>query len=504
MDHQEPLDEAPRPAAPGFGPPPPGYGPVTPPPAPPVSAAPYGYPAPPPIAAPYQPTAPTAPVPAPAEARPSRRGLLTGLVAGGLVAVGAGTVFALNGSKPKPSPQPVPPNGTASPSASGSAAASASASTGRAPGQPPQPIWTFEAPGQMQPYLAVAGGTLLVVGSELTALDAATGRQKWDFRKLNPALVGPGVSPIALGRAQVVLNTGDIFNPALTCLDLATGGTVWDTTAPPTLVVSQFLGYNDKTLFVLASRAPNGGKWADMPGGTVGDPVVAALDCVNHKILWALPRQKGAKDSLPLLITDTRFIYTDDKGSLVVRDITSGQQLWSAGGSTSKTAVSGHPVIVGDTVYVGDPDAPGQGRDLTPGYLRAFDLATGAPKYQNQSWTKLLVPEPATADGRLYVWNASGLAEVDPATGAARWTTKGDPSATVSNYGMKIAGPTIFTWPEPHDSPTVNALDRATGAARWTYRSNLTTSYASNWSAAAGNDRLYLALDSHVLALPAV
>ncbi|MFJ9842377.1 PQQ-binding-like beta-propeller repeat protein [Kitasatospora sp. NPDC101155] len=432
-----------------------------------------------------------------AEPRPHRRELLIGL-ASGVLAVGVGgTIWALRGSPAQPAAQPAPPTSTGTRVPTASASATASAPATRAAGQPPQPVWTFEAPGQNQPHLVAAGSTLLVVGSELTALDPATGQQQWDFRKLWPMFDYLGASPVTLGRTQVVASSGE---RSLTCLDLATGGTVWQAAPPPTLTVGQFLGYDDKILYVLAKQAPNGGAWADMPSGTKGDPVIAALDCVNQKTLWTLPLHLSTRDSLPLLVTASRFIYTDGQGSLVVRDIASGQQLWSAG-DPGDGAMSGFPVIIGDTLFAGDPEI--QNPRHRNGYVRAFDLATGAPKYQGRSWPDLENPYVEAADGQLYLWNPDRVTAVDPATGTVRWARRSD-AHFISNSGFRVAGPTVFTWPLPRDSPTITAIDRADGTDRWTYRANVQASFYSLWSAAADSDRLYLALDNQVLALPAV
>jgi outer membrane protein assembly factor BamB len=122
-------------------------------------------------------------------------------------------------------------------------------------------------------------------------------------------------------------------------------------------------------------------------------------------------------------------------------------------------AVSGTPLVDGDTVYVGGSD----------GKLRALAVATGKVRWTYDAKEELGTL-PSLAGGTLYVASLQDTVfAVDASTGAWKWhhrrTTAGAGKFTVRGAARAIAsGGTVFA---AYSDGNVAALDGETGAPRW-------------------------------------
>lgn len=134
----------------------------------------------------------------------------------------------------------------------------------------------------------------------------------------------------------------------------------------------------------------------------------------------------------------------------------SGAILWEV---QTGAAVTGTPLVDGDTVYVGGSD----------GKLRALALASGKVRWTYDAREELGTL-PSLAGGTLYVASLQDTVfAVDARSGAWKWQYRRAPPAT-GKFTIRgaaravVSGGTVFA---AYSDGHVAALDAATGAPRW-------------------------------------
>lgn len=295
----------------------------------------------------------------------------------------------------------------------------------------------------------IADGRIFTIDSAATLVATGTdGARLWSFDmtpkgdKSNDAS-GGGLA-LAEGKLFVTNGFGRLY-----AIDPASGEVLWEQRLGAT-------GSGSPTVF----------------GGLVyvisGDDLAWALDTDTGRIEWQLSSTPDVNNlqvpSAPA-ITDKFVIFGFGSGEVQAAFRKGGLRFWDAGvqgrrvgrALSSVGDISGDPVVVGNTVYVGNHS----------GRLVALDLDTGVRK-----WT---VEEGALspvwpAGGSLFLVNEQNqLIRLDAATGDAIWAKrlpdfiKPKPKRQVrryGHYGPVIAGGTL--WVASSDG-TLNGFDPTSG-----------------------------------------
>lgn len=184
------------------------------------------------------------------------------------------------------------------------------------------------------------------------------------------------------------------------------------------------------------------------------------------------PPELAVADSWPVANGDlgsTRSVLDSPITGATVTDL---EVAWEAElpGSAQMGVAAVNPVVVGDTVYVGD---------LTTS-VRAFDLATGTVRWEvvhqgsmfgpggvAVGWGLVFAPATAAGSGR-----ATHLAAYDAADGTRRWSTElagegGQINMAPVAHGGRVYVGTVGFAPGSHG--TLYALDAADGQVLWSF-----------------------------------
>ena len=280
--------------------------------------------------------------------------------------------------------------------------------------------WQFRAKGAIASDVAVAADLVLAPSDDgiLHALDLTAGTERWSYPAAAP-MRGPFV---AEGRVYVA--DGDVIVHALS---LADGKVVWS--AAERLALPSDLAVIGGRLYV----------------GTQ-DGMVLALSTADGSVAWRTPLGKAAIHT-PAISGNAVAISTDAR-ELAVLDPTTGTTRWRV---PAGSASVGTPVISGTTVYLG-------GTDAIDGQLAAYDLATGAERWQIEQ--NIYSPSLSGVFG--YTGSAVGrVTAIDLASGAEKWVAQ----FTGTVRAPAIAGNIVYLGLEREHR--VVALDGATGGELW-------------------------------------
>ncbi|MBO2464726.1 outer membrane protein assembly factor BamB family protein [Actinomadura violacea] len=305
-----------------------------------------------------------------------RRAFLKAGAAAGAVAVlagaaAAGTVLARGHGSPK------------------KAAAGTSPSAASTPATPPDAVQVWQHDIGTDPFggIAVADGMLLISADDgrLIALDARTGKQRWQHKK-------SGRDGGAAGWRTPVASGGVLYvgwpdtDGTLYAYDVKTGKERWRTVLPGD------------------PREPGAG------GGLVvvdaGDLV--ALRASDGSRRWH--RNVGnVQDVTPAVAGGA--VFTADASTVYALDAGDGHVRWRHHiGSGGDQYARNSPVASGGMVFCGSGDAT----------LVALDAASGAERWHFLGGTA--VGDPAVAGGAVFVGDGSGnMNALDARTGATRW-----------------------------------------------------------------------------------
>lgn len=209
----------------------------------------------------------------------------------------------------------------------------------------------------------VAGGGLIYAmdsGSQVTAVSAASGAPAWSVDVTADFDRGGGTAGGGLayhdGRLYVSTVSGE-----LVVLDAKTGGVIWR-----------------KRLDVPAAGAPaveGNSVYVVLRNGTAW-----AMDAADGKIRWqgaGTPSQSGVVGGGAPAVAGDRVILPFESGDVSAYFARSGQQLWASGVGgervgrpyASFSEVTGDPVVVGNTVFVGTSGGRTAAIDMTSGQV---------------------------------------------------------------------------------------------------------------------------------------
>jgi len=337
--------------------------------------------------------------------------------------------------------------------------------------------------------LAAAGTTvadgLVLAGADdgrLHALDARTGRQRWQLR-----LGGPIRTRATVFDGVAVLQADD---GVLYAVSTATGEELWRV----------------RVAEKPADRRPFSGPTSryDRFGSDVVQVTrrlylgthegrVLCLDAATRVLLWEF-RCGDAVLAAPAVAAGRVFVGSYD-GHVYALDAETGQLVWKH--DTRKPVVS-TPAVADGRVIVGS-----RSYDLV-----ALDMAAGTPVWQRYLWFSWVESSPVVRDGVVYVGSSDAAAvfAFDAATGAPRWKTDvwgwawGEPAVTARRVLVGTAGQRGY--PVPHRGAVV-ALDRETGRPVWqfTVEAGDVETYGFTGSPAVAAGRVFFAgLDGRVYA----
>lgn len=257
-----------------------------------------------------------------------------------------------------------------------------------------QRLWKSKVTKQELTAGVEAGEGIVVIGNrkgELFALDQATGSQKWSA-KLSGAILSPSL--IQSGRVITIANDGTVF-----AHDAVTGQQVWAYKLPNV----QFslrgqpapVRLDERTVVVASANA-----------------YVYALD-----VLSGVPRfqrrvavSDGRSDIQRLIdvvgdpvVAGQYLVTTSFQGQVTTTDLTTQRVVWSEDASSTNSAE-----VSGDKVFVSTAD----------GKLKAYNLATGEPLWQNEELLNRQLSNPVMLGQNLVVGDLDGVIHlIDPNTG---------------------------------------------------------------------------------------
>jgi len=324
------------------------------------------------------------------------------------------------------------------------------------PAQPTLPapvIWRVPAGNSVITPPALADGLLVYLTSEsqVIAVDAATGAQKWS-QSLNVS--NDAHRPLAVTNGVVfaddtVLDNIGTDRHEVVALDLHTGAILWQTPQSPAanafflyppVAANAVVYYESETgpggRQLTAADARTGNVYWQSPfTGTAlaGDPAIdGALLYVPIDHAAAADSNSFTTDLVGLDATTGARRWLVEMGSLAAHILAAGGgkvfattadgTCWAIDGSTGQVAWKfkfddsqpAPPLLAGDTLYFGDS----QGR------LYALDAATGAKRWV-ATVGRNLWRRPAVAGGRVYIGTSDGyLAALEAASGSVVWKTQ--------------------------------------------------------------------------------
>lgn len=200
-------------------------------------------------------------------------------------------------------------------------------------------------------------------------------------------------------------------------------------------------------------------------GGNVGEVAFGA-----SSLAWFTPDPVGGWTMVPLLNGSHVYFERDLQvgggqviapAEIIALDRATGEEAWHSPMTTAENA------------------AMAGGRlGAVWGSLSIFDPANGARLHTYRFGETSLNGNVASDGARFYTATHDGHAvAVDPATGAAAWTTDLAGGESTAGFGVAVSGEAVavtlkhFAAAQPdRDSGFVAVLDRATGAVRWRTR----------------------------------
>ena len=405
---------------------------------------------------------------------PRRRAVLGAVGASVVVLAGGGTALALSGGR-KPDPKPAP-----GPTASGGSASPTGYPT-RAPGVPPQPLWTYQGSslndGSVLPYQ----GKLLVSGDKVVAVDARSGKQLWQGPQTGSAFAYP---PFAVGGGYLVTLPNDALGEVV-AVNPETGAEVWRTKLPERDAFNFFVAADDTHAYYLGEEYPLDSKGQPVIDSTLPNTSrIFALDLHFRTIVWQQPRKATASDFVAGSVSGKYLIYTNDTNNVVVRDTARGTQLWSGDFGTKDFQTQVEPLVSEGVLYVGGPE------------LLGFRISDGKQV--------LSIPNsggsfdtPAMADGVLFTVDHpdGNVVALSATNGARKWVCPMRDGTASS--AMVVIGETLFA-ASFVGSDGIYAIDTATGKILWNYQDG----QDDDWWLSTDGQVLYAVHGDRVYALP--
>jgi outer membrane protein assembly factor BamB len=188
----------------------------------------------------------------------------------------------------------------------------------------------------------------------------------------------------------------------------------------------------------------------------VRDGEVIAFAAGSGKVVWR--RTIGPSESSPLVVGDTVYLG-DWRGVVYALDRRTGRTRWTF---RTDGEVKGAPALAGGTIYVGSYDS----------HVYALSARTGRLRWKASAQQRLgsrgtFYATPAIAYGRVYIGATDGkMYSFGAGTGKLRWSygTGGYVYGSAAVWKQRILVGSYSGW--------FYAFDAATGAVRWRFHAN--------------------------------
>ncbi|MQS16841.1 serine/threonine-protein kinase [Streptomyces kaniharaensis] len=394
--------------------------------------------------------------------RSRRAVLLGGAAALAAVAAGGAAAWRLGGGTGSAASGPSSSGPAASGAASPEGAVSRPPSQSPGPDGAPKPIWTYDAIGALNARPLVTGGTVLLGGDSVFALDGATGKERWWVRDASTYQLAAAHGTVFFAFA------GDLAG-----YDLKSGAQRWRYTATATSP-TQLLGADEHGVYALADRGAN------LHG-------VAGFSPETGAVSWFSERRTAPNPGVSSLTAPDHVLYGDDKGNLVCRSTADGREVWSV----STGASLGYPMFCdGERVYCAYRQRGLQALQLADGKR----LWSVEPPADGQG----AYTPPTVADGVVYATVADTEVHAFRANSGEKLWSCGLPEGTVALVPAQVVARTLVV---PTGGTTgLYAIDTGTGRIRWNFRTGSDSSH--DWQLTTDGERLIAQHGATVYALP--
>jgi tripartite motif-containing protein 71 len=287
----------------------------------------------------------------------------------------------------------------------------------------PVTIWRFQASGPCETAPAAVGDTVYAAcgSGVLSALDRATGEERWTFDTQSQVGGGPTVHQ---GIVVLVDVDGRLYG-----VDAQTGEQRWV----------------DEGSFNGAPVAQDG---LILTGGF--DGYLRAIDIATGQERWSYLIEAGGEAKNPAVGDGIVYSGSIANGFTAV-DLQTGALIWNAETDGIET---GTAVVANGVAYIGSaPGAP-------QGFLNAYDAATGVLLWSSDE----PIFSPAVKDGAGFAGSADGpVTAIDLATGEVLWqVTVGGVARPAS-----VAGDVVYM--NSDGDQAIYAFDTATGDQLWKF-----------------------------------
>ncbi|MBZ4321980.1 protein kinase domain-containing protein [Streptomyces huiliensis] len=409
-----------------------------------------------------------------APATPSRRRLVTALVAGGVTVAAAGGTGAWwflrgDGKGEALKADPAPP----AQSWDAKLLKAGEYEEGRPPAELWGPVRTFSfAPAP----LPVRGLVIAMTMDGLAAFDVRDGKLKWQAKSEQYGRFA--------GRSGIVATPFD--RGRLVGLDAATGDERWSADVD----ADHVLAMDDTTVyFVDGARAMRPGR-------------LGAFDLRSRTVRWAVPhpdREPSHSEAALTVPARNRLIVHGQDGGVHALDTATGRTVWkTAQRPYAHEAVQ--PAVRGDLVYLGGKTLAAHRLEngeevwsLPSASYQVSDTVSGG-KTSLQGWSGPLV------DGDfLYAVDTPRLYCLDRRTGKTLWTHQLNADAYPPLTPPTVQGRTLW-FATGGSSGAARALDKRSGRPLWSYTWR---GSVSPWLVGSGN-RVFLSADGSLTAMPVV
>lgn len=209
--------------------------------------------------------------------------------------------------------------------------------------------WTFTMHDNGYAAVSIVDGTAYVMDHQddrdiLRALDAATGKQRWES-----AYTDTASSQFGFTRAYPVYDSGKLYTFSrvgnANCFDAATGKIVWSRN------VKKDFGGNLPSWDYSASPVVDGNQVIYLPGGKGAS--VVALNKLTGETIWKNGDDR-ASHATPVIATINnvrQYVIFDAYGAVGVRT-DNGNQLWKHQWTTQHDVNVASPVVMGNKVFI--------------------------------------------------------------------------------------------------------------------------------------------------------
>jgi outer membrane protein assembly factor BamB len=266
-----------------------------------------------------------------------------------------------------------------------------------------------------------------------------------NVNQLSVAWTAPLPSPA--GTPDLTVAGGTLYaasGSTVTALNAVTGAQLWQAPLPKTIVSTPVVQGS------LVITGYNEGR------GSFSRAFIVALNSATGAVVW---RHRIPGHLLEASVTTTsRRVYASVTGGQVLAlGIAHGFQIWASSALPSAACDISAPSVGGGFVIVGGGGAYVSALHASDGTVAWQDNLGGGCGFSADNWV------PAISGTKVYAGLLNGVAALDLASGAVRWTRT---SAGMVFFPLSVTGSTVIAGANDDTEPL--ALARSDSSLRWT------------------------------------